>query len=294
MYTSQEGDLYLGQARALGAEGVLPKQIKQSDVTRMLYQLRLVTDRRGEEQTTFRRMSQSPELMPANESAIVVTPPETAPDVASLGNSDVARVLPQMSLEIKAALDGPLQRELAALRSFITASLESQTERLHGDIAALVPAMSPTPVETPTLLPERRNWTAITAVCAALLGGAAAAVMAWMWWQQGAEIAALRNDLSASYAEVEALRARPPVVSLAPAGTEPVVTEGDAGSAGLVPASDLDAAAPVIDAAPVSGTAAAAEAPAAATVNGMATAPAPAAPAAPADSATVVPAAQAQ
>jgi CheY-like chemotaxis protein len=35
MYTSQEGDLYLGQARALGAEGVLPKQIKQSDVTRL-------------------------------------------------------------------------------------------------------------------------------------------------------------------------------------------------------------------------------------------------------------------
>ena len=28
MYTSQEGDLYAGQARALGAEGVLPKQIK--------------------------------------------------------------------------------------------------------------------------------------------------------------------------------------------------------------------------------------------------------------------------
>jgi CheY-like chemotaxis protein len=29
MYTSQEGELYLGQARALGAVGVLPKQIKQ-------------------------------------------------------------------------------------------------------------------------------------------------------------------------------------------------------------------------------------------------------------------------
>ncbi len=53
MYTSQEGDLYLGQARALGAEGVLPKQIKQSDVTRMLYQLRLVTDRRGEDRISF-------------------------------------------------------------------------------------------------------------------------------------------------------------------------------------------------------------------------------------------------
>src|SRR3954465_4903865 len=75
MYTSQEGDLYLGQARALGAEGVLPKQIKQADVTRMLYQLRLVTDRRGDEdQTTFARVA-GPELLPANESAIIVTPP---------------------------------------------------------------------------------------------------------------------------------------------------------------------------------------------------------------------------
>ncbi len=48
----------LGQARALGAEGVLPKQIKHSDVTKMLFQLRLVTDRRGGEQTTFMRMAQ--------------------------------------------------------------------------------------------------------------------------------------------------------------------------------------------------------------------------------------------
>src|SRR5688572_26456183 len=80
MYTSQEGDLYLGQARALGAEGVLPKQIKQSDVTRMLYQLRLVTDRRGEDRISFSPITASADLMPANESAIVqseivVTPP---------------------------------------------------------------------------------------------------------------------------------------------------------------------------------------------------------------------------
>src|SRR5678815_2589193 len=55
MYTSQEGELYAGQARALGAAGVLPKQIKQADVTRMLFQLQLVSDRRGEQrdQTTF-------------------------------------------------------------------------------------------------------------------------------------------------------------------------------------------------------------------------------------------------
>src|SRR5580698_9102970 len=42
MYTSQEGELYLGQARALGAIGVLPKQIKHADVSKVLDQLHLL------------------------------------------------------------------------------------------------------------------------------------------------------------------------------------------------------------------------------------------------------------
>src|SRR3954463_7674817 len=46
MYTSQEGELYASQARALGAVGVLPKTVKQVDVSRMLYQLRLLAERR--------------------------------------------------------------------------------------------------------------------------------------------------------------------------------------------------------------------------------------------------------
>src|SRR5690349_7092633 len=105
MYTSQEGDLYAGQARALGAEGVLPKQIKQSDVTRLLYQLRLVSDRRGEDRTTFMRMTPSAELMPANESAIVVTAPASAEPPATAESPlvitpDFAAMLPQLSLEI--------------------------------------------------------------------------------------------------------------------------------------------------------------------------------------------------
>src|SRR6202035_42949 len=53
MYTSQEGELYLGQARALGAVGVLPKQIKPTDVSKVLYQLHLVADRRSSEQSSF-------------------------------------------------------------------------------------------------------------------------------------------------------------------------------------------------------------------------------------------------
>lgn len=57
MYTSQSGDLYVGQARALGAVGVLPKQIKPVEVTEVLRSLRLLP---GSEPLHARRASDSP------------------------------------------------------------------------------------------------------------------------------------------------------------------------------------------------------------------------------------------
>ena len=54
MYTSQEGELYLGQARALGAVGVMPKQIKQADVSKVLYELHLLPDRRSRDPSGVR------------------------------------------------------------------------------------------------------------------------------------------------------------------------------------------------------------------------------------------------
>jgi CheY-like chemotaxis protein len=57
MYTSQSGDLYVGQARALGAVGVLPKQIKPVEVTEVLRSLRLLP---GAEPVPARRASDSP------------------------------------------------------------------------------------------------------------------------------------------------------------------------------------------------------------------------------------------
>jgi len=249
MYTSQEGDLYAGQARALGAAGVLPKQIKQSDVTRMLFQLQLVSDRRGEdrEPTTFMRMAHGmgndTDLAPANESAIVATSTDApaggnAPSVTT-GGFEVGQLLPQLSLEIRAALDGSLQKELGELRSFIA----SQTERLQGDLAAaLLPGAQVPEAGTATLLPERRAWPAVVGWSVALLAIGGAAVMSWMWWQQGAEVAALRGDLTAAYAELDTLRARPEVVSPAPAAPDPAATMPT--HAGAAVAADAQAAAP--------------------------------------------------
>ena len=47
MYTSQSGELYVGQARALGAVGVLPKQIKPVEVREVLRSLHLLPGRRA-------------------------------------------------------------------------------------------------------------------------------------------------------------------------------------------------------------------------------------------------------
>jgi CheY-like chemotaxis protein len=253
MYTSQEGDLYLGQARALGAEGVLPKQIKQTDVTRMLYQLRLVADRRGEEQTALTRMAPSPQLLPANESAIVVTPPaDVVQSIAAVeaantaGGAEIAQLMPQMALEIRTSLHQALQAELGALKGFISTSLESHTERLHGDLAALQPAPRPPEAGLPPMLPERRNWAAILGWSSCVLALSGAGLAGWLWWQQGAEVAALRTDLAAAYAEVETLRARPVLVSPPPVAAEPAVDPGAVTPAGDAPDAAAATAADVV------------------------------------------------
>ena len=46
MYTSKEGDLYVSQARALGAVGILPKQVEPAELFEVLNKLELVEDRR--------------------------------------------------------------------------------------------------------------------------------------------------------------------------------------------------------------------------------------------------------
>ena len=46
MYTSKGGDLYLSQARALGAVGILPKEVEPAELFSVLNRLGLIRDRR--------------------------------------------------------------------------------------------------------------------------------------------------------------------------------------------------------------------------------------------------------
>jgi len=87
---------------------------------------------------------------------------------------------------------------------------------LQGDLATLLPATRTPDLDLPTVMPERRSWGAILGWSMAFICAAGAAFMTWLWWNQGGEATALRTDLAAAYAELEALRSRPAVVSPAP------------------------------------------------------------------------------
>src|SRR5262249_22918666 len=141
MYTSQEGELYLGQARALGAVGVLPKQIKPTDVSKVLYQLHLVPDRRSSEQTTFRPIS-----VPIHEGPTE----DQLPGPPAPGS--------------KALTDPSLREHFAELRRALVAGIDTQTDRITAEVRALLlEALPPPPTDTVVPRKAQRPWGWIVA-----------------------------------------------------------------------------------------------------------------------------------
>lgn len=182
MYTSQEGELYLGQARALGAVGVLPKQIKPTDVSKVLYQLHLLADRRSSFQTSFRPLN-------------VTAAAETPVDQSAANDSGV---LPRILTETT------LREQFAELRRALVAGVDTQTERITAEVRALLlEALPPAPpaVEPTTTAPSRTTlqWAWIVASISLAIALATTA----LWWQQSnqlhnltGQIAGLRDQIA--------------------------------------------------------------------------------------------------
>jgi CheY-like chemotaxis protein len=129
MYTSQEGDLYASQARALGAVGVVPKTVKQVDVMRVLYQLHLLTERREGHAVG----APVAKIQAANESTAprAIPPPRTEEPSRTPPNPWAAA----------------LQEQNAELRRFILASLEAFGRRVTTDIKGVsTPAQPADPI----------------------------------------------------------------------------------------------------------------------------------------------------
>jgi CheY-like chemotaxis protein len=127
MYTSQEGELYVSQARALGAVGVLPKTVKQADVSRVLYQLRLLPERREPRLHTV-----------AGAESQVVRVDSPAPSVGEIESA------------IRSVMQPLLKEHGLEMRRLILASLEAFARRINHEARPAAPATTaPTPPVTP-------------------------------------------------------------------------------------------------------------------------------------------------
>jgi CheY-like chemotaxis protein len=174
MYTSQEGELYVGQARALGAMGVLPKQVRPVDVSKVLYELHLLPDRRDMTEAVL-----APVELVGDE------PVQRAPSAA-------ASAAP--AIDWARRLESAVKDQTVDVRRFIVASLDSFASRIVSDVRNSMPA--PT-VELP--LPPVR---APRPVWPWALGIVAACVMAISF---AASWLVARDDLAKSQAEVAGL-----------------------------------------------------------------------------------------
>jgi CheY-like chemotaxis protein len=213
MYTSQEGELYVGQARALGAMGVLPKQVRPVDVSKVLYELHLLSDRRDRE-----------------ESALAPVELEKTPDGA-------AEVITRSGGgEAGTRVETLVRDQGAELRRFIVASMDSFATRIVGDLRAAQAAAKgpgePAPVLSPPPSRSRFPWPAVTVAASCFALGFAVLSMvtrsdlakaradAAALTAANAELTRSRQELADSVKDLSnALAAGPPSVPAAPAGT---------------------------------------------------------------------------
>jgi CheY-like chemotaxis protein len=208
MYTSQEGELYLGQARALGAVGVLPKQIKPTDVSKVLYQLHLVPDRRTSEQTTFRPLSAAAHEGPSDD------------QIFSGAGAPGSRTLTETSL----------REQFAELRRALVAGIDTQTDRITADVRALLLEALPPPA-TEFAAPQKvqRPWGWIVASVALAIALASTG----LWWRELSLLRAMSNEMEELRTEIAQQNAAAPTTQVGEA-LPPTLTPdaGDASAAG--------------------------------------------------------------
>ncbi|MGA8708273.1 MAG: response regulator [Steroidobacteraceae bacterium] len=279
MYTSQEGELYLSQARALGALGVLPKQTKHADVSKALEQLRLIGEpradgdlmldypeifaeaeaetvkvrspggvRAGAGRNAFTEDTADIEVPGAHAAAAATLPRVGAPaDIAASAADDAAASgaaaaatgspavaasssagiaaaaaarrdvplqerrgvnrpnLPAMPPELRAIVEAMVAHHMRNLQRFIAENLETQSDRMVGDVRLMLKDQPPPSVPIlPPPEPQRSSggfWLGVLGLLLAMVAG-------WQWYSQRIESATLSAQLTQAQQDLQLLRAQ--------------------------------------------------------------------------------------
>lgn len=227
MYTSQEGELYVSQARALGAVGVLPKTVRPVDVSRVLYQLHLLPERRQQRSALFDARAAAaaasaatggPVQLPLAANSDVsgeasAARPEVAPDAGPAQLAAPAYALSELQTSLRQSLHQVVKDQLAEQRRFMLATFEAFARRLSGEIkegTARSAAVPPADALPPP--PPPRQWWPVALT--ALLAVVPAAVLGVLYWQAlesnrqfAGELAGVRTALETTIPEAMARRA---------------------------------------------------------------------------------------
>jgi CheY-like chemotaxis protein len=234
MYTSQEGELYVGQARALGAMGVLPKQVRPVDVSKVLYELHLLPDRRDMNESALAPVEMEGDA------------PVTKPPGAAIRPAATASASATASIDWGRRLETAIKDQAVDVRRFIVATLDSFASRIVSDVRDAIPATTlefpPQPVRAAQPKWPWAAGIAAASVAAVLLGAG------WLKTREDlaksrAEVAGLtsantelqhiRSELSATVRDLTA------ALSAAAAVTGPAPATGAAGSAPFAPRIEL-------------------------------------------------------
>jgi CheY-like chemotaxis protein len=207
MYTSQEGELYLSQARALGAIGVLPKQIKHADVSKALEQLHLLgapaaaeaapsapsAQAASQPQTPFQASEAATLSLSASNAASNATSMHEIPEIARERRGPRRPELPALPPNLRSILDAMFAHHNNEMRRFVVDHMESQSDRIVGDMRLLLQDQPPTAGDL-----TRRVRPVSGGLWLALAGVVAASLLGLQWYKEHMQAQQLAAQLAQS------------------------------------------------------------------------------------------------
>jgi CheY-like chemotaxis protein len=204
MYTSQEGELYLSQARALGAIGVLPKQIKHADVSKALEQLHLIHPPGAVPAAAASTMAtKAVESSPSNERVIPAVPlsDDLLHDIARERRGPRRPDLPALPPNLRSILEAMFAHQSNEMRRFVVDHMESQSDRIVGDMRLLLQDQPSGVAQFP-----RRSQPLRWGLWLALAGVVVASLFALEWYHERTASEQLASQLAQSQQQLQAVQ----------------------------------------------------------------------------------------